>query len=101
MNIFVKKNKNKKFIILDIPLLLENKIYKKNDILVFVWSKKQDIQKRLIKRLHYNSLLINRFRNLQLSLAVKRRKSHFILRNNFTKKTINQGINNILKIIIK
>ena len=101
MNIFIKKNKNKKFIILDIPLLLENKIYKKNDILVFVWSKKQDIQKRLIKRLHYNSLLINRFRNLQLSLAVKRRKSHFILRNNFTKKTINQGINNILKIIIK
>jgi len=36
MKIFLKKNKNRKFIILDIPLLLENKINKKNDILIFV-----------------------------------------------------------------
>jgi dephospho-CoA kinase len=33
LNDFLKKNKNKKFIILDIPLLLENKINKKKDIL--------------------------------------------------------------------
>ena len=31
MNIFIKKNKKKKFLILDIPLLLENKIYRKKD----------------------------------------------------------------------
>ena len=43
MNIFLKKNINKKIVILDIPLLLENKINKKNDILVFVQSKKKDI----------------------------------------------------------
>ena len=41
MNIFLKKNINKKIVILDIPLLLENKINKKNDILVFVQSKKK------------------------------------------------------------
>ena len=41
MHIFIKKNKNKKFVILDIPLLLENKINKKSDILVFVQSKKK------------------------------------------------------------
>ena len=29
MNIFIKKNKNKKFVVLDIPLLIENKINKK------------------------------------------------------------------------
>ena len=29
MNLFLKKNKNKKIVILDIPLLLENKIYNK------------------------------------------------------------------------
>ena len=39
MNFFIKKNKNKKIIILDIPLLLENKINKKKDVLVFVNSK--------------------------------------------------------------
>ena len=36
LNNFVKKNKNKKFIVLDIPLLIENKINKKNDVIVFV-----------------------------------------------------------------
>ena len=40
MNIFLKKNKRKKFVILDIPLLLENKINNKKDVLVFVESKK-------------------------------------------------------------
>jgi len=49
MNNFNKKNKNKKLIILDIPLLMENKINKKNDILIFVDAKKKEINKRLKK----------------------------------------------------
>ena len=40
MNLFLKRNKNKKAVILDVPLLLENKINKKGDILVFVQSSK-------------------------------------------------------------
>ena len=43
MNAFLKKYKNKKFVILDIPLLLENKINKQKDVLIFVQSKKSDI----------------------------------------------------------
>ena len=43
MNIFLKKNKRSKYIILDIPLLLENKINKRKDILIFVQSKKSEI----------------------------------------------------------
>ena len=35
MNNFIKKNKNKKIVILDIPLLMENKINNKNDVLIF------------------------------------------------------------------
>ena len=38
MSKFLKKYVNKKIVILDIPLLLENKINKKGDILVFVKS---------------------------------------------------------------
>ena len=49
LKLFLKKNKNKKIVILDIPLLLENKINNKNDILIFVDSKKSDIEKRLKK----------------------------------------------------
>ena len=50
LNLFLKKNKNKKIVVLDIPLLLENKINKKSDVLVFVDSKKK-ISKRLKKEL--------------------------------------------------
>ena len=97
MNIFIKKNKNKKFIVLDIPLLLENKINKKNDVLVFVRTKKKDVLIRLKKRPNYNKVLIEKFKNLQLPLVYKMKKSHFIIKNNFTKKLVNENINKILK----
>ena len=54
MNKFLTKNKNKKMVVLDIPLLLENKINKKNYVLVFVDAKKKEIKKRLKKRSKYN-----------------------------------------------
>ena len=50
MNDFIKKNRNKKFVILDIPLLIENKLNRKSDILIFVDAKKKEINKRLKKR---------------------------------------------------
>ena len=59
MNIFLKKNRNKKIVILDIPLLMENKINKKKDILIFVQSEKKQILKRLRKRKTFNSRLLN------------------------------------------
>ena len=39
LKLFLKKNKNRKIVILDIPLLLENKINNKNDVLIFVEAK--------------------------------------------------------------
>ena len=54
MNKFIKKNKNKKFVILDIPLFLENKMNKQNDILIFIDAKKKEINKRLRKRNNKN-----------------------------------------------
>jgi dephospho-CoA kinase len=100
MNIFLKKHKNKKIIILDIPLLLENKINKKNDVLVFVHSKKLDILKKLKKRDNFNQKLLNIFKNVQLPLEYKKNKSQFIIKNNFTKKSVRLGIQDILKKII-
>ena len=64
MNMFLKKNINKKIVILDIPLLLENKINKKNDVLVFVKSRKLDVLKRLKKRKNFNSKLLSKFKNI-------------------------------------
>ena len=100
MNIFLKKNKNKKIVILDIPLLLENKINQKKDILIFVEGKKPDIFKRLKKRSNFNNKLFKKFKDIQLPLEHKRNKSQFIIKNNYTNKSVKKGIRNILKEII-
>ena len=100
MRVFLNKNKDKKIVVLDIPLLLENKINKKNDILIFVQSKKKDILKRLKKRKNFNKKLIKKFKNIQLPLDYKKRKSRFIIKNNFTNKSVKNDISNILKEIL-
>ena len=100
MKFFLKKNKNKRIIILDIPLLLENKINSKKDILVFVDSKKKDIQKRLINRKNFNRKLFDRFKKIQFSSNYKKRKSHFIIKNDFKKQSVKNGIKNILITIL-
>ena len=100
MNIFLNINKNKKIVILDIPLLLENKINKKNDILIFVQSKKSDTLKRLKKRKNFNSKLLSKFKNIQFPLDYKKKKSQFVIKNNFTHKSVNKSINKILKDIL-
>jgi dephospho-CoA kinase len=100
MNIFLKKNKYKKIVILDIPLLLENRINHKKDILVFVEAQKSDIFKRLKKRNNFNSKLFKKFKDIQLPLEYKKKKSQFIIKNNYTNKSVKMGIRNILKEIM-
>jgi len=101
MNKFFNKNKKKKAIILDIPLLLEGKINKKNDILVFVEAKKKEINKRLKKRHNFNLKIFKKLKKLQLPLETKRKKSNFIIKNNFkslsTRKNVKILKNKILK----
>jgi len=96
MKLFIKKNRNKKIVILDIPLLLENKINDKNDILIFVQSKKSEILKRLKKRENFNSRILKKFKNFQLPLDYKKKRSHFIIKNDFTKKSLKKSIKLIL-----
>ena len=100
LRIFLTKNKNKKIVIFDIPLLLENNLYKKKDILIFIDSKKKDIEKRLKKRKGFNPKLINKFQNIQFSVEYKKKKSHFIIKNNFKKKSVKVSIEKILNKIL-
>ena len=92
MNKFIKKNKKKKMVVLDIPLLLENKINKKNYILVFVDSKKKEIQKRLKKRANYNSEILNKLKKIQLPLEIKKKKSKFSIKNNFKSSYVRKNV---------
>ena len=85
---------------MDIPLLLENKINKKTDILIFVDSKKSDILKRLKKRINFNKKLFNEFKKIQFKVGYKKRKSDFIVKNDFTKNKIKISVKKILKEIL-
>ena len=100
MKLFLKKNKNKKFVILDIPLLLENRLNKKSDILIFIDANKENISKKLKKRKNFNLKLFYKFKKIQLPLAYKKQKSDFIIKNNFSKKGIKKDINKILDKIL-
>ena len=97
MQSFISKNKNKKFIILDVPLLLENKINEKNDILVYVESRKTDIARNLKKRKNFNPKILNKFKKIQLSLAYKKKNSRYIIKNKFNKKSVKVEIKKILE----
>ena len=97
MNLFFKKNKRKKIVILDIPLLLENNINNKNDILVFVQTKKSDVLKKLKMRKNFNKKLMKQFSEIQLPLDYKKKKSHFVIKNDFKRRTVLKYIKNILR----
>ena len=101
MNKFLKKNRKKKAVVLDVPLLLENKINNKKDVLVFVDAKKKDIEKKLIKRKNYNKKIIKKLRKLQLPLEIKKEKSNFIINNNFKSLSIKKSVKIIKNKILK
>ena len=66
-------------------------------VLIFVDSKKSDILKKLIKRKNFNIKLFNKFKKIQFSSQYKTKKSNFVIRNDFTKKTLNTKIKDILQ----
>ena len=100
MNKFINKNKKNKIIILDVPLLLENKIYKKTDILVFVDAKKKEIIKNLKKRKNYNLRIIKILKKFQLPLNYKKKKANFVIKNNFKIQPIKKSVKLLKKIFL-
>ena len=93
MNNFIKKNRNKKFVVLDIPLLIENKLNKKNDILIFVDAKKKEIKKRLKKRHNISVEILKKF---QLPIEFKKKKADFIVKNNFRNNSVKKNVKRVL-----
>ena len=100
MNKFINKNKNKKFVILDIPLFLENKMNKKSDILIFIDAEKKEINKRLKKKHNENLKIIEKFKKLQLPVEFKKKHSDFTIKNNFRNNFAKKNVKNILEKIL-
>ena len=82
-NKFLRLNIKKKIVILDIPLYLENKMNRKDDVIIFLKTKKSDVNKRLKKRGNFNAKLLDIFRSYQFSLKQKKKYSHYVLVNNY------------------
>jgi len=92
------KHRNKKFVILDIPLLIENQLNKKKDILIFVDAKKKEINKRLKKR--HNNRIVEILKKFQLPVELKKKKADFIIKNNFKSNAIKKKVKIILRKIL-
>ena len=92
MKKFIKKYNKKKAVVLDIPLLLEGNIIKQRDVLVYVDAKKKEISKRLKKRHNFNPKILGKLKKLQLPLETKKKKSNFILKNNFKSLSIKKNV---------
>ncbi len=89
---FLKQNSKKKLVVLDIPLLLENNLNKKKYILIFVDSKKTEINKQLKKRKNFNRKIIENLRRLQKPISYKKKLSTYIIRNDFKLSTVQKRV---------
>ncbi len=92
---FLKKNYLKKYVILDIPLMIESKLNRKSDILIYVKTKKSIILKRLKKRGNYNKKIIKILKSQQLKMDKKVNLCDFTINNNLGKKNILKQITEI------
>src|SRR6056300_1003907 len=97
---FIKKHNKKKAIVLDIPLLLENKLNKKKDVNKFLKSPKKVMLKRLKKKKNFNNLGFQQLKKIQLPLDIKKKHSHYVIKNNFKKDSVRKNVKDILNKIL-
>ena len=101
MKNFFKKNKKKKFVVLDVPLFLENRLNTKRDIIIFVEANKKKIKQKLNRRKNNNPKLISILRRNQLPAKLKKKKSTYVIKNNFVRNTAKKNVKLIMKRIGK
>ncbi len=85
---FIKKNlkKKNKAIFIDIPLLFENKLEKKFDLVVSVISTKKNRIKRVLSNKKFSKTTLIKILKNQTTDKERRSRSNIIINNNKTKK---------------
>ena len=58
--------------------------------------KKKEINKRLKKKLNFNTKILKKFKKLQLPVEFKRQQSDFVIRNNFKNNSIKKNVKKML-----
>jgi len=93
MKKFLRKKKNSKMIVLDVPLLIENKLNKKNDILIFINTQKKKILARVKKRKYYDKKILKYLKQNQSNLLKKKKLADYVIDNNFAPSIMKHKVN--------
>ena len=101
MNNFLKKNRTKRAVVLDIPLYFENKLNKNKDVVVFIDSNQKKIKKALKKRQKTNTKLLKKLGILQISKHIKKKRSDYVIKNDFKGENFKKDIKNLKTMIFK
>jgi len=72
----------------------------RGDVVIFVNSNKKERNRRLILRKNFNRKILIKLKKIQLPIYQKRKKSDFIIDNNFKDKSTRKVVKNILKKIL-
>tara|TARA_B100001029_G_C14932021_1_gene378189 strand:+ start:204 stop:788 length:585 start_codon:yes stop_codon:yes gene_type:complete len=97
MLIFSKKNKTKKFLFFEIPLLIENKLSKYFDVIIFVRSNKQIRLKRYVSK-GGNVKIFSLLDNHQIKDTKKMKFCDFIVVNNKSLSVLKKKLLNIINL---
>ena len=89
---FLKNNNLKKAVVLDIPLYFENKLNKKSDIIIFISAKKELTNSALKKRGKSDLKLLKKIGKFQLPLKMKKKKSDYVIINNFKSENLKNKV---------
>ncbi len=95
MNKFTLKNKNKEILFYEIPLLIESKLMKFFDIIIFIKSKKETRVKRFIKK-KGDIRLFNLLNNQQMSDKKKIKYCDYVVTNDRNLKILKNDLLNII-----
>ena len=88
---FIKKNKKQKILIFEIPLLIESKLMKNYDKIVFVNSKKTLRLKRYLKK-GKNKKIFNLLDKRQLPPVKKIKFCDYVINNNSSLKKLKKNV---------
>ena len=92
MKVFLRKNRKKKAIVLDIPLYFENNLNKKEDVIIFISAEKKLINSALLKRRKSNIKILKKLRKLQQSILIKKKRSHYVIKNDFNSRNLKKKV---------
>ena len=87
-------------IVLDIPLLVENKLHVKGDVLIFIKTSKSKVIDRIKKRRNYDKKIINKLNSNQTTLLKKMKLANYIVDNNFSPNIMKKKIKKLRKRIL-